>query len=91
MPGGDASGPLGHDLVEVSETLMRAGGVDAMFVMRCCAARVRAAHAEQPESEADQGKEHGLEAQRIGDGSGDQRFRQSMSFAVSKNAKASAN
>ena len=31
-----------------------------------------------------------LEAQRIGDGGGDQRFRQSMSFAVSRNATASA-
>jgi len=31
-----------------------------------------------------------LERQRIGDRSGDQRFRQSMSFAVSKNATARA-
>ena len=31
-----------------------------------------------------------LEAQRIGDGAGDQRFRQSMSFAVSRKATASA-
>ena len=32
-----------------------------------------------------------LEPQRIGDGAGDQRFRQSMSFAVSKKATARAN
>ena len=32
-----------------------------------------------------------LEAQRVGEMVGDQRFRQSMSFAVSKNATASAN
>jgi len=30
-----------------------------------------------------------LELQRIGDGAGDQRFRQSMSLAVSRNAMAS--
>ncbi|MHB8290361.1 MAG: hypothetical protein ACYDEY_14245 [Acidimicrobiales bacterium] len=32
-----------------------------------------------------------LEAQRIGDGPGDQRFRQSMGFAASRNATTGAN